>query len=258
LPIVSTAPYPLASDVSLRCRALLNDMSQDVEGDLFADDQPYTFVLMQSSFEELQDRLMDENVATYTEEAFILDVPASTSLDVSSQSELSFTGYFDSGISYAEPSLPPDLLQPELIFERQVGTTGPFIPMREQSDGKPSYGGKAFHRTWDWRKDSIFMPSASYAVDLKIRYLTYAPEITAADSPVSIIRCTEALANLTCARYAQSRGSALAAAFTTAANTAIERMTNRDGKRKQRRTYRRRGYRSGGRGRGGIGIALGV
>jgi hypothetical protein len=248
LPTIQISPYPLASDVSLRVRALVNDMAEDVAGDLFSDSQPYTFVLMQSAFEQCIDILLDNGVPAYTEEAYIFGVPASNTGDRAAECALGFDGFFDGGgdLSFATPTLPPDLLEPLVLFERVAGSIGSYTQMRQQTDGKPSVAGKATHATWDWRGDSIYMPCATSVVDLKIRYATYPPPITGPNSQVQGIRITEALAYMTAARFAESRGSAIASTFETRATTSLARMYNREFKKKQRRSYRRVGYSSGG------------
>jgi hypothetical protein len=126
---------------------------------------------------------------------------------------------------------------------------GRYLQMKPQADGKPFYAGNSFHRTWDWRQDALYLPVASQAVDLTIRYLTYAPAISGPTSPIMIMRVADALSYMTAARFAETRGSALAAAFEAKAQASLERMANRDDMRKQRQTYRRRPYGSGRFGR---------
>jgi hypothetical protein len=255
LPILDAGPYVTAEDVAISVRAILNDLQDTTtDGDLYSDDLPATWIHMQAAYVDCQDILIDNQVATYTKEATITGVPASSNMDRAGQCEIAFTGCTQDGVTTAMPALPTDLLQPLLCYERLQNSVGPFIPMKEQADGKPSWGANGMHRTWDWREDMLIVPTATNVLDFKLRYITYAPEITGPDSVVFVIRIKNALAYLTAARVAESRGSALAAGFKANGLAALAKIYGRDVDRRQRRTYRRRRYRSSaGRGVRGFG-----
>ena len=255
MPILDSAPYLTGEDIAVRVRAILNDMQDGtITGDLFADDQPYVWYLMDSAYCACQDYLIDHKVSTWTKEAVIPAVPASAMIDKASNCCISFLGFTQDGITTSIPALPPDLLQPLILGERLAGSNGLYRQMTNQADGKPFTSGGGLHQTWDWRQDSIFLPCSSQSVDLTLRYTTYAPAITGPDSPVMIIRIIDALAYMTASRFAETRGSTLAPAFEAKATASLDRMCNRDDARMQRQVFNRRRY---GRGASAKNIFMG-
>jgi hypothetical protein len=246
MPVLSSAPYVSAEDIAVRVRAILNDMQDGtLTGDLFSSAQPYTWILMNGAYEACQDILISQKVATYTKEICIPGIPASDMVDYASSCCISFTGFTQDGITTSSPALPGDLLEPLTLGERPAGSNGLYRQLTNQSDGKPFTSGGGTHQTWDWRGDAIYLPCASQAVDLALRYVTYAPAIADGTSPVMIVRITDALSYMCASRFAETRGSALAPAFEAKAHASLERISNRDEARTQRQTFQRRRFGSG-------------
>jgi len=247
MPVLDQSQYQSAEDIAVRVRAILNDLQDDddLTGDLYSDDRPATWIIMNAAFEVCQDILADNKCAAFTKEAIIPAVPGSSMVDLASQCMITFSGTTQDGITRPTPALPPDLLEPLLIGERLAGTNGRYIPLKPQADGKPFFSGGSLHGTWDWRQDALYLPCIPQSTDLALRYMTYAPSIAGPSSVVYVLRIADALSYMTAARFAESRGSTLASVFEQKAMDALERMYNRDNDRKQRRTYRRRRYGSG-------------
>jgi hypothetical protein len=216
---------------------------------LLANDRPYTLPLLNSSFQDLQEELVDRGVQLLVAEAQLEDFPAvdsSVATDPATQVWIGYEHCYDGVNQDDEPVLPADLLEPLRLWERQAGTTQNYVPMRQMIDGLPSFTAGAYLRWWEWRQDKLYFIGSMLSTDIRMRYLAYLADLTLPDEDASpvvpIIRSKNALAYLIAAQFAASRGSALAQTYRALAGEYIDKMCNRSTKRKQRAQIRRRRY----------------
>lgn len=244
MPVVTTTPYVTANDILDLARSISNDAAQDLAGDILANDQPYTFTMLEACYELLQDILANAGVNTFCEYAEIVGLTPVATPDPGVQVELSYTGYYDGVTMHATPTLPADMIQPLELWERWSGTQNAWKPMRQASDHISTRPQVSAFDIWDFETDTILLPGATVTIDLKMKYLLYAPKLTDADSIVLVPRCTVALANMVAKMVAESRGgSAAAAIFDANAKDAIARIISRTAGKEQYAQFVRRPFR---------------
>lgn len=256
MPSVSTTPYIQANEVLDAARVMCNDAALSLAGSVLANTQPYTFTMLEERYEYLQDRLMNGGVNTYFEYFVINGLTAVAVSDPGVQVQLGYTGYFDGQTLSNPPVMPSEMLEPLEMWERQSGSTNAWRPMKQASDSISSQPITSTFRIWDWETDILYLPGASQSNDLKIKGLTYAPELTTGTSPVLIARCKTALASLVAEMAAKSRGGTEAAGvFHAQAEDAIKLIINRTAQKEERASYVRKPFRGRRRaGRYGVGI----
>ncbi len=242
MPAILSGPYDNAQYVLNLVRSLINDAALSIDGVVFANTQPYTFPLLNTAYRDLQDSLADGGVETFIQTTQLLLVPIVDPVDPGNQVQLSYVGFFNGSVFFPNPTLPPDMMIPLRMWERQSYTTNYFADMYQVNDGLPSIIQTQSMRYWDWQSDKIYMPGCTQIVDLQLRYLAYLPDLTDGTSPVLIPRCSQVLAYLTAYQFAKSRGSPLAAQFQTDAMNEVSDMVNRTARRTNRGNHRRQGY----------------
>jgi hypothetical protein len=226
MPVTQTTAYQTAEDVLNLARALIND-ARIAGGDVLTDNAPFTFLYLNAAYHQVQFALATAGVETFVKEAILNDIPASTSTDTGAQVYVSDSGTFDGTTLNATPQLPVDLIVPLRIWERKNATspnTNTFVLMNQKSDGLPTTTLGATLDMWEWRYDGIYMPGATQANDLRVRYHAALPDMSATSDPVQIRGVDNAMALLVAAAFALARGAPQAVAFEQAADRMIERM----------------------------------
>lgn len=203
-----------------------------------------TLPMLNQAYIWLQDELINNGVETNVKEAVLTPLGAATSTDPNTLVSLNDNGYFDGTNQNAAPQLPVDLLVPLRLWERQTGSAQNFTEMNLSNDGLPNSSPQSKFRIWEWRGDTIFMRGSTQTNDVKIRYDARFPAITQNTDPLLVRGAYHILANLLAAQYANSRGSALAANFSAAADSQIAQMCIRNSRRNQRGSHRKKPYRS--------------
>lgn len=257
-PVVLTIPpsqvFWTVNDVLNIARALLNDMQIDQAGDLLSNTQPYTEVLLNLCYANLQDKLADSGVeAVSVKEAVVVGLPASTAADPATQISLGYDGYWD-GVNPRNTgfTLPQDLLMPMELWQRPTAVNYPYRKMTQRLGGMPSIGAVLpGWGIWEFRENAIWFPAAVEANDLRIRYVPSLPDlkIPAEGQPpmqIPLARCGQALAYLIAGTFAQTRGAANAQALLGQGQAQIDMMAAKSAKRMQQAPIRRTPY---GRGR---------
>lgn len=229
-------------------RAMVNDTAQSLAGNLLASTQPYAGVYLNAGYRDLQDALMNAGVENYAKEIVIYNLarcPA-TALDPAIQTQLSFTGYFDGVSMHANTVLPADMVTPLVLWERQTTIPGvvgnqTFQKMTPCNDGLPSRSKGTWLKEWDWHDDQIFLVGSVQAMDLRLRYSRYYPELVLGNNPpdqVMTRRSDRALAAFVAYRFALARGAPQADTFFQMATTEISSITNQTARKKQRGNHR--------------------
>jgi len=248
--VVGSTSYATAEAVLNLTRSIINDAAVDLSGDIFSDDQPYTFPLLNSSYQAIQDELAVNGVRTLERETILLNITPAAVIDPGTQVFIYDQGYNDGATNHTSPVLPPDMIVPLRLWERWSGTTNRFVEMQACNDGLPSEPQTSYLRYWEFRDDGLYMIGATQAIDMRLRYAAYLPQLTDASSTVLIRRATNALAYLTAAQFSAARGSPLADTFRQQGMEFVEQIVEYTIREKQRQNHRRVPY-SRGRWRSG-------
>jgi hypothetical protein len=125
MPVVPSSAFNTAEDVLTRVRTIIND-SEVTGGDVLTDTAPFTFDLLNAGYEQVQSELVTVGVEVALTEAWVLNLPALTSLDPEARLVLDDTGcniiYPDPSLNIiaVSPQLPVDLVQPMRVWERRT------------------------------------------------------------------------------------------------------------------------------------------
>lgn len=166
MPAVPSAPY----DTGAQILAMVQDLCKDPQGQLFT--APYCLSAINSAARWLAQELRNSDKMTLIEDEYLVEIPAVTASDPTQQVNLTFTG-IDGNVTPANtPTLPQDLIEPLILWERPASQTMNLLEMRNMT-GK---GGlpKRFQRSrlseWEWRTDMICFIGALTATQVIIRY----------------------------------------------------------------------------------------
>ena len=248
-PPITAQPYDTVYNVLNSARVRLNDRivsQQTVGGKLLENNQAFTLQLVNTAWRKLQEFLANLGFAQLRQEGIITGLPVVSSVDPASQVRIDWFGYFDGQNLFPAPMLPPDLMVPLQVWERQSGVNAAFVPMEPILDGMPTWNKQSRNGIWEWRADGLYMPGALIVTDLRIRYNRYLPDFsdTAAvqwfQQSVPITRCLDALSYFICAEVAEAREDlADDGTFRQKGESAARLLMNRDIAMKQRVNQRR-------------------
>jgi hypothetical protein len=245
IPPVTAAPYDTAEYVLDLARAIANDAALTIEGNLLADDQPYTYVLLNQAWRTLQRKLANAGYERLLKEAVLTGFAPVVTANPALQVYFNWTEYNNGSNPYTSPVLPQDCILPLRLWERPTGTASQFVPMQPVNDGLPSVNQTAFFQVWDWRDDKVVLIGAVQQNDIRMRYAAYLPDITQQESGTTIVpimRCADALANYLVWAFARARGSPLANQFMVAGDDCTKQILTYTARKRQRGSHRRKPY----------------
>ena len=229
-------------------RVRLNDAIQSINGDILTDTAAFTLQAINNAWRRLQEYLVDRGYSKFNEETIFTNVQAWGSTDPGVFAWFNWATYNDGVNPWPSPVLPQDMISPLELFERANGSNGIFLPMDQIFNGLPTAnpgngpGARdALNRLWEWRDETIYLPGATGATDIRMRYAAYAPDFAYNgnwNSPVPIMRSLNAFAWFICGEMARPRGDMDAGQFDQYAMEAAEQIWNRD-YREGKRIYQR-------------------
>jgi hypothetical protein len=210
------------------------------------------------AIEECQTYLANNGVSTQIVDNLVLTpITPTPNLDPDCQIFIGYNGYFDGSVMHATPVLPPDVIVPLKIWQRQTGSAQQFSPMNPAKDGLRSAQPGSVFGEWEWRQGAIYMVGCTTTQDIRIRYEQSILDLTTnagfSQQTIMIPRSRRALGFLVAKYYALSRGSPQVPAVQAMAEDAMNQIINREIRADQRNPIRPRGYRSGGRVDGAMG-----
>jgi hypothetical protein len=248
-PISAGTSYDSVEYVLQLARARANDANISLLGNLLADTVLATFVRFNSAWRYLQRKLANSGYEAYVKEWAIASVPPAFAVDPVVQVMVGFSSSFDGSTYSGSPTLPPDLIIPQQVWERGSGTTDPFSPVHPANDGLPSIAQSSTLRYWEWRGEGIWFGGARAARDIKIRGLASMPDLIDPNAGtidtgvlVPIRNSADALANYLVAEFALALGSPAAGTFQQQGDKSVEEMCRQTARKKQRGSHRRRPY----------------
>jgi len=240
-PLLGTA-YDTVDYVLNLARAAANDAALSISGNLLADDTPYTFVLLNSAYRDLQEKLTIRGYEDMASETILTQIQPVASPDPGLQVNITWTGYNNGTQNFPTPYLPDDMVMPIRLWERPTGALTDYVQMFPTNDGLPSTPQTSTFRWWEWRDQSIWMVGATQENDIRMRYWPKFEELTTGEQPVLIPRCANALAYMVTAKFAGPRGSPAWVQLMSVADQYISLMCSRTARKKQRGSHRRNGY----------------
>jgi hypothetical protein len=255
MPVLPVAPYPTAAAVMNRARAFVNDSYQGGKGRILTNTAPFSMEYLNSALEELQERIRNNGVITLTRDNVIVGpIPPLDNPDPAQQIKLTYTGLFVNGQFLATPVLPGDLRSIEKVWERQVGSGLPFMPMTQPMEGLPSVYQGPWQRIWEYREDAICMPGSTSTEELRLRYTAALPIIgpdvivdgdeSWTTTTINILSSVNTLGSLVGCGYviARNPGSPAAQAMVAQAEKYMRLIVNKYVRRAQHVKYNRAAY----------------
>ena len=197
-----------------------------------------------SAWRKLQEILAAAGYPALTDEVIFAAFYAVVGTDPAIQQWIDITGAFDGKNDQVSPVLPagptpPALIQPMKLWERITAPAGSvpgaFQEMTQVFDGLPAVPKTFRNIDWEWRDDTLYLPGATSAVDLRLRYAAFLPDIVDVTTspwftqPVPIARCLEPMADFILAEFAAAaQDSESAAAWEAAGRAATMLIANRN------------------------------
>ncbi len=259
---MSTTPNALAvlEDIMNNARAIANDAYNGGAGEILTDTAPFTIQYINSSLQELQDRLENNAAVTLTVDNFIITgLEAVAGTDPSLQTFIDYSGYYSlnsSGVPIlidATKQLPDDLMVPQKLWERQTGSNLPFVPMTQPMEGLISMSQTPSFAQWELRESpnpgqgqAIWFRGATVNRDIRIRYQKREANVAAGSNFTNILidlpGASNALAYLIAFRYVMSRNPDTAPIVRSQADYYIREIIKRVVRQKQGVQYQRQAY----------------
>lgn len=256
MPVGPIAAFSPVSVITALARAFVLD-TEIPGGDILTDQAVFTIPMINAAYEKIQRKLATHGVESYTNEVWLIGVPA---VPISDPEVRTIIGFQSTIIIYPNglnsvvantPVLPADLIAPQKIWERQNGTTSHPGIMANPNGGLRPLEVQRYHQQWEWRGDQLVTRGALQVNDLKLRYEKHLPIIGTVDDPVPILGVNNAAAYELASIFEESRGGALAAVYPKKAEEEIENLIFINVRRRQRMPTRRRPFRGGGGSRTG-------
>lgn len=259
MPIVPNSAYVSIETVTNLIRAIANDMIYSQAGEILTDTANFMLPLLNDALDWFQNEVANHGVDSFTKETLLTPltpVPAPASTDPATQVFVNDTGYFD-GVGFhilPQTQLPPDLLVPLDLWERQTGSQENFLHMDLCPDGLPSVVPGSRFRMWEFRggqgtDDGLFMPGATQSNDIRLRYKGTLAMFVSTDDILYFRGATGALAYKVVAIYMGSKDPEIATQMAGEAMVRLNQIVTRSTRYKQRDTITRQSYGSytGGR-----------
>jgi hypothetical protein len=248
---VQTGTYPIAENVLNFARACINDMLRQQAGAILTDTAPFTNIFLNGSVRKTQRYLANNGLYSQViDNAILTPIAPVANSDPGTQVSISANGYNNGATTNSNVVLPPDLILPLSIMQRQTGSGAQFVPMNPAKQPLQSRIPGPYFGEWEWRDDGIYMVGCTNTMDIRLRYEAMIARISAtanyASTSIPIRDGEDSLGWGIVMLYAISRGAAqrveAKAMWTEECDTLINRYVRKD----QRIAVRPRGFAAGG------------
>lgn len=209
------------------------------------------FVLLNSAYEYVQDKLANMGWERPIEEAFLLGVTA-VPLAVRGAATRVYIGYdvyFDGVQNWNAQSTPPfvgllpgDLKIPLVLKERVNGSNSGFRPMGMANDGLTLRTQLPYFGEWEWRGDRVYLVGATQTLDIYLRYEAYFPKLVFPSDPVKIFHGKNAIAYTLANRFSAPRMGDVGGHFVAERDEEIRQLAIRSAHKNARKSIRRQPY----------------
>jgi hypothetical protein len=204
-----------------------------------------------------QQRLRSAGSDTFSKDAIIYAIPASTGGNPSILMALGFFGLWDGSEWIAADStsppntliLPQDCIKPLELWSRVNGSI-PWGPMRQEPDSLNARSFAPRFTRWNYINERLQLNPTSQPNDLKLQYIYQAEDITSLNTVLPVRGCQTAMGYLILDVLTRGRGGSQEASYSAKAEEAINQIINETTRKENYVTdFRRKPFRSGRRGR---------
>jgi hypothetical protein len=252
MPVVPNSAYVSMETVTTLIRAVANDMIYSQAGEILTDEANFMLPLLNDALEWFQNEVNNHGVNTFTKETILTPLtPTQNPTDPGQFVGVNDNGYFDTVQLNMGPQLqiPPDLLDPLFLWERQTGSTEDWVEMSQCDGGLPSVLPAQRFRIWEWRTDTLYMPGAVQSNDIRLRYNGSLAMFVSTDDILYFRGATGALAYYMVSSYLASKNPQASQQAESRAKERLSQITTRNARMKMNRENS--GRRSYGNPRGG-------
>jgi hypothetical protein len=249
MPVVQSSAYSSVEGVFQVARARINDMLTSTAGEVLTDSAPFTFVMLNEAAFHFQNKLSNNGVNTFEKETLLTPITACNfpnlglgNADAGQTVNVSDVGYFDGSMQNYPPQLPPDLISPMKLWERQTGQTEAWLYMEQAVAGLPNVAQGQRLRYWEWVTEMIVMRGASQTNDIRLRYLANSALFATPADTIHVRGSQYAIGCYLAAIFINSRDPEAAASFEIAGDTHTMQIVNQNTRARQHRTITRRSY----------------
>lgn len=245
MPVVPSSAYVSLETVTLLIRAIANDMLYSQAGEILTDGANFMLPLINDALEWFSNEVNNHGVSTFTKETILTPLtPTETPTDPGAFVNVSDNGYFDSVALKMGPQLqvPPDLLTPLYMWERETGSQEDWVDMIETPDGLPSILPSLRFRIWEWRQDALYMPGAVQSNDLRLRYTGSLAMFVSISDTLYFRGAAGAIAYYMVSTYLASKNPEASQAAESRAVQRLNQIATRSARGKQRELITRRSY----------------
>lgn len=231
-----SAPYDTVENVLQAARVRLNDAIESIGGEILTDTAPFSQQVTNNAWRRLQELLSDFGLQVFNRDLILTAVAGTTLTDQGQFVYFNFSEYYN-GSSQTAPLFPQDMIAPLALEERVNGSTANFWPMDQCFNGLPTAPRGPLNLVWEWRQETIYMPGATGATDIRLRYQGYLADFED-NTPISatpwygqnvpMMRALNPLAWYICSEMAKARGDLDAAEFDKQAEAGADLMFHRD------------------------------
>jgi hypothetical protein len=248
---VQEGTYPIAEDVMNDARAFINDMLRTTAGSILVDNAPFTPYLLNSAIRKTQRYLANNGLLSNVIDNFILSaIPVVGNQDPATQVSISALGYNNGVNTFSQPVLPPDLILPLALAQRQTNSGAQFSPMQPAKGPLMSRIPGPYFGEWEWRQDQLNMVGCTNVMDIRVRYegrlARISPTANFSQTTINIRDGEDALTSGLVMLYSFSRGAAQRAEAKMMWKEDCDDLIIRYVRKDQRIAVRPKGYAAGG------------
>jgi hypothetical protein len=204
------------------------------------------FILLNSAYQYVQDKIANLGFETPIEEAFLLNIPP-VPQSVQGTATRVFIGYdiyFNGLQNLKAPVLPPDLKIPLVLKERCSGQNlgYGFRPMGMANDGLTLRCQLPYFDEWEWRGDRIYLIGATQNLDLYLRYEAFFPALVFPGDSIRIFHGGNAVAYTMANRFSAPRMGDVGGYYVSERDEEIKQIATRYAHKNLRKSIRRQPY----------------
>lgn len=195
MPVMGGSAYGTVADILRKARAILND-AEIPAGDAFTDTCARALPLVNLAYNSIQKELTGVGAQPLTDEIWLLSIPAVATVDPEARvivTDSACNLIYPNGVgdaAFVAPILPPDMIVPLKLWERQSGTANFATPMRQANDGLLNLPQSLCLVDWEWgayqSNDCLKFRGALQVQDIKIKYDKCLWSLAAVTDPVPI------------------------------------------------------------------------
>lgn len=215
-------------------RVRLLDAIQSIGGEVLTDTAAFTLPTINAAWRRFQELIVNFGIPWLKQEKILPSVGAVSGSDPATQVYMNWDGYNNGAGLNPSPALPQDFIEPLLLWERTHGSNSDFFPMDKLDNGLPAVVKSTRNNSWEWRQGAIYMPGATLATDIRLRYTAFYPDFVDPGTTafnlqtIPVARSYNQLAWFICSEVSRARGDMDGAYFDQQAEQAVKYMFDMD------------------------------